>query len=330
MRYSDLLESTHIFLHASRADLPNGAILRPGGNNLLDGDIEEVLEKNRPESKPSRHESVFMAPDMRTLEDLTVFTDANIYQVTPSQPLVRVDHEWINKLWRLFAEHENDMNDTVLVHANILARRYWSGRPASGRPIWEYLAPAAVVDKRIQSLSENAEMVNLTPKFVAAVRAKAKQIAWDIAEDLPKKYTDFAARLQELLKTIHAIGGIGPTMHVARAELRPRRQIPAGITSVGCHWAWDANLAKVYHDDNAYEDAEREGYSRDDLVEITLIATVKFRDVDWIYTLATNLIHPGEREITIRPGVDVHLEEIWADDIAHDVNQPAAVTGYLE
>lgn len=143
------------FYHASDADLPVGAILTPRGHHLLDDDIESTLEQARPTNRPARNASVFMVADRRALENLVTF-DSNVYRVRPRTPIIRLDHTWVNELWRLFAEHEDDDVDITVSSAR-LATRYWSGARAlaprwepNAQPIWEYLAPSAVVMRKLR------------------------------------------------------------------------------------------------------------------------------------------------------------------------------------
>lgn len=175
---------------------------------------------------------------------------------------------------------------------------------------------------RYFELNETAEMVNLTPAFLRRVRATTNRIASDIAADLPRGQ-QFVALLRGLLEKMD----VAPTMMIVRAELRPQESI-TGITSVGCHWCWDPDQARVYHHDNAYDDAERDGYDRDSLVEVTFVAEVAFRNVDWVYTLATNCIHPAEREITVRSGAQVMLVEAFTPGGYQIINHLATADGY--
>ena len=141
-------------LHVSDAELPIGTILRPSGVNLLDGDIEEIMERYRPANRPARSASVFMALDERTLEDVTALSDPKLYRVWPAQPLIRLDHMWSHLLYRLMANNEDDPVADFDKQAAYFARGYWSGRPAPGerydRAAWEYLAPSAKVLEQLR------------------------------------------------------------------------------------------------------------------------------------------------------------------------------------
>ena len=163
----------------------------------------------------------------------------------------------------------------------------------------------------------------LTPAFVRRVRATANRIASDIAADLPRG-PQFVAHLAGLLRKME----VAPKMLIVRAELRPEDAI-TGVTSVGCHWCWHADSARVYHHENAYDDAE-EGHDRDSLVEVTFEAEVNYQNIDWVYTLATNCIHPAEREITVRSGAQVKLLGAYSANEYHTINHTATVTGYYK
>jgi hypothetical protein len=162
-------------------------------------------------------------------------------------------------------------------------------------------------------LQEGIDQLRLTPILLRQVRSLCKKIAWDIAEDLPKGPA-FAHAVQAVISRINQAEPIASVMTVVRAELRPATDIP-DLASVGAHWAWDEGGARVYHHDNAPEHFSAED---GELQEIIIVATVPFNSIDWPFTLATNLILPGEHEITVRPGSRVALVEIFAGNDVFD------------
>ena len=155
-------------------------------------------------------------------------------------------------------------------------------------------------------IKEGVEQLKVTPTLVKNVRRVANKIAWDIAADLPADDQQLGMKITQLVATINQAEPITATMTLLRAELRPRDSVPDGITGVGAHWSWSEDGARVYHHDNADEHGKA-------LVTITLVATVPIRSIDWVYTIATNLIHPAECEITIRNGASIALDEIYVD-----------------
>jgi hypothetical protein len=176
------------------------------------------------------------------------------------------------------------------------------------------------------NLVENFAMVPVTPELTQKVRAMANNIAADIAADLPEDDEEFAEMLRAKLREIDAIGGIGERMGIARAELRPLDHIPNGLTSVGCHWSWHLGSAKVYHHQTGEEEHEGE-----ELVDITIEAEVSLHDIDWVFTLATNLILPGEREITVRQGATVKITHVWDEDgMQHPAGYTEVTSGYYD
>jgi hypothetical protein len=158
-----------------------------------------------------------------------------------------------------------------------------------------------------ERMCENASLLQITPAFVRAVRKQCNRIAADIADDLPRNTTQFADRILAVVARIEQEEPLGPTMTVVRAELRPADSV-SGINSVGAHWSWSEAGARVYHHENAHDE-----YGHDNLRNIILVAEVPFNSIDWPYTIATNLILPGEQEITILNGATVKLKEIFAD-----------------
>jgi hypothetical protein len=57
----------------------------------------------------------------------------------------------VNRIWSLFAQHEDDLDDPdVVAQAARFARGYWSGKPCPAYQrghvvIWEYMASSAEV-----------------------------------------------------------------------------------------------------------------------------------------------------------------------------------------
>jgi hypothetical protein len=163
MRYSDLLEkqsgaalSKHEYLHGSQHELMPGTLLTPRGEAMagVDDDIEQVLEQARPADRPKRGAVIYMARDMRTLENVARNADF-IYVVTPASKVLRLDGAWINRLWQLFAENEEDLANPMIVRqAQRYAAGYWSGRrcPAyrmGHEAIWEYMTAQARVVREV-------------------------------------------------------------------------------------------------------------------------------------------------------------------------------------
>ena len=178
---------------------------------------------------------------------------------------------------------------------------------------------------RIQEiLRESWQLVKVTPLFIKNVRKTAKNIALDIADDLPQDDTQLGKIIVNLLQRIDVICGINQTMLICRAELRPKSAL-RGVTSVGCHWTWHDDSAKVYHHENAYDSHNKNAK----LIEMIFTGVVPFAAIDWVYTIATNLIHPAEREITIKPNSEIKMSEIYYGDKVMDCKDATATTfGY--
>jgi hypothetical protein len=152
-------------------------------------------------------------------------------------------------------------------------------------------------------LNENYQMVSVSSGFLKEVSRLTKKISAD--SDLPNG-PEFETVVMNLLKQIDGIAGIGSLMTVWRAELHPKGQ-ETNLSSTGSHWSWHADSAKVYDDENA----EYFHKGKEELVEVVLEADVKFKSIDWPYTVATNLILPNEREITVRPGSIVNVMGLY-------------------
>ena len=155
--------------------------------------------------------------------------------------------------------------------------------------------------------------------FLAEVREDVDLIGhgqWEFPDD-----AGLRQRIQTLMHQIEHRAGHDGKYIIERAELRPHDHLPGGFGSVGCHWSWDSNGARVYHHDNA---TDRHGVG---VEEMMLVATVRPEQIDWSFTVATNLILPGEREITVTPGQSIQMESVWVDDIEHLLRNKAYVDG---
>lgn len=140
------------FLHGSLDELEPGTILTPRGDAMagVDSDIEDVLEANRPAQHPRRNAVIYMASDLRTLENVARAADY-IYLVKPLSTPLRLDGSWVNRIWTLFAQNEDDLdNPKIVAEASLYAQGYWSGKPCPAyqpghEAIWEYMASSAEV-----------------------------------------------------------------------------------------------------------------------------------------------------------------------------------------
>ena len=130
--------------------------------------------------------------------------------------------------------------------------------------------------------------------------------------------------VSKLMKRIQYSAIDGSTILVSRSEIRPKKQFETlNFGSLGIHWTWDAGN-DVYNPDNAYDEHGREG-----IVELVFDAEVALDAIDWPFTIASNLVLPGEQEICIKDGSFVTLETIYTKDgFQHkDVNIKIHVTG---
>jgi hypothetical protein len=99
----------------------------------------------------------------------------------------------------------------------------------------------------------------------------------------------------------------GNDLEIYRKELRPQDQIDdLSFGTLGHCWSWDSDGAQVCHHDNAYDQ-----YGRDNLTEVMFVADVTITDVDWVQTLAKNLVLRNEREISVEDGKSVRVKEMF-------------------
>lgn len=153
----------------------------------------------------------------------------------------------------------------------------------------------------INLLESNTPFV-LDDAFATAVHEYLEEHLADWADDFPDLKND----LQVMWDRIASAGIDGDRIEVYREELRPRDQIEDhNYGTLGACWSWDYSGARTCHHDNAYDE-----YGRDNVEEVMFTATVALSDVDWVQTMAKNLVLKNEREINIRDGATVHVEEV--------------------
>lgn len=142
------LNLNSLYLHGSAQPLALGTVLEPRGQNLVDGDVEDLLEQRRPPDMPSRLHSVYMTDSYDDLETLAVNAN-HIYAVEPLGPVVGLDHAFVIAIWRLFAEDDDELTPERRRAAEAYADLYWSGEYSDfGRidpPQMEYLTASAKV-----------------------------------------------------------------------------------------------------------------------------------------------------------------------------------------
>jgi hypothetical protein len=139
-----------------------------------------------------------------------------------------------------------------------------------------------------------------TPAFVAAVQAYLHEHLSDWAED----FADLEDALETMWREIDEEGAPDASgIEVYREELRPSQQVAErSYGSLGACWTWDLNCAATCHHDNAYDSHGR------DVEAIIFVATVPLKDVDWVQTMAKNLVLKNEREINIKDGTKLTVD----------------------
>lgn len=170
----------------------------------------------------------------------------------------------------------------------------------------------------MRNLISLVEAATITPSFLQEVRDDVDLIGhgqWEFTDD-----QDLTKRITALMHQIEHHAGHGGKYIIERAELRPEDHIPHGLVSVGCHWSWESNAAAVYHD-NATDN------HGDDTIEIVMVSIVDDSCIDWAFTIATNLVLHGEKEITLIPGSDIKIEAVWIGDMEQSVDVQASVDG---
>jgi hypothetical protein len=154
----------------------------------------------------------------------------------------------------------------------------------------------------IIALIESATLpFNLNDQFVAKVQAYLHEHLGDWADDFP----DLKLAIMQAWQLIHDEGvPDNGVIEVYREELRPSEQIANhNYGTLGACWSWDANGAGTCHHENAYDE-----HGRENVEAIVFIGEVSLSDVEWVQTIAKNLVLKNEREINIRDGARVRLE----------------------
>lgn len=141
------------YYHASSAVLNVGDKLRSRKGNMLDGDIEEILENNRPDHYLPRSRYVFMCAHKEELDNVAVDME-HLYAVMPAGEVYRLDHAWVNAIWSVVVSEGDDgnaMTPELIDKCNEYAAAYWDkkiSRFGIRAPIsFEYLTTGATVTK---------------------------------------------------------------------------------------------------------------------------------------------------------------------------------------
>ena len=149
--------------------------------------------------------------------------------------------------------------------------------------------------------------IDLSDEFCTSVHEYLDEHLSDWSDD----YADIdvmRTALEPLLNSILHYQD-GDKLEIYRKELRPQDQIDdLSFGSLGHCWSWDSDGAQVCHHDNAYDQ-----YGRNNVHEVMFVAEVSMADIDWVQTMAKNLVLRNEREISVRDGAKVHVGEIFLD-----------------
>jgi hypothetical protein len=151
--FINLVETPSItYFHGSRREYRVGVVLK--GRKVSHEDkeskmVETILERTKPVTALSRHESVYMvnANDIDLIEKAGGYADY-IYEVQPLDDVHVSDVFWWAEIYNYMFDYL-DANDpkvkaSVLQKCESLAAKYWSGS-ASSKPSWEYRVRRAKV-----------------------------------------------------------------------------------------------------------------------------------------------------------------------------------------
>lgn len=148
-------------------------------------------------------------------------------------------------------------------------------------------------------LLESHAPFTVNGQFTDAVQKYLKEHLGDWADDFP----NLAQSIRKTWKTMASITLLqGGKIRVYREELRPAEQIAEmNYGSIGACWSYDISGARTCNHDNAYDEHGR------DVVAVLFYGFVSVTDVDWVQTMAKNLVLIGEREINILDGASIEI-----------------------
>jgi hypothetical protein len=157
--------------------------------------------------------------------------------------------------------------------------------------------------RHLIDLFEEAVPFPTEGSFLAKVKGYIDQHLSDWSDE----YTDQTAlstAISNAWSTISSEGSPGVySIEIYRHELRPQDQIDdRDFGSIGACWTWDADRAQTVNHNNAYDEHGR------DVVPVTFITEVDFTHIDWVQTMAKNLILKNEREITVKNGTHLMIQ----------------------
>lgn len=126
MKYIKLFESFKTFYHGSNNPLPIGTILKPHKDSYTkdpyNKDLEDILEKYRPEDKLSRFDSVFISDDINLIDPSGGYVDY-IFEVKPIGKVESSDLAWYTEV---------QLTDDPIKQKEF-SLKYWSGEKHSDK-----------------------------------------------------------------------------------------------------------------------------------------------------------------------------------------------------
>lgn len=141
MRLNEIVRKRRFF-HTSQAEFAPGqtidATQRDSSNAMssMFWEREERLEQHRPPNALPRNQSIFM-----TIDKPEYMWGNLAYEVEPLASVDRNDINWFEAMVVADEGLDDDDQDDPFeaeAQADEAAKGYWSGRPMSNRPWWEY------------------------------------------------------------------------------------------------------------------------------------------------------------------------------------------------
>lgn len=149
-QWIDLFESTKVFVHGSRTELPIGTVLvaQPDGY-VSDIDAkghhltERIMEEEKPEGVVSRKQAVYMVLDPQEIDYAGGYDD-HVYTVKPLGPVHRCNLSWYSEAFSL-AEDIDFGGNSDIEDIRLAARNYWAAKPHGPSDLYEFLTEKAEV-----------------------------------------------------------------------------------------------------------------------------------------------------------------------------------------
>lgn len=149
------------YYHGSLNKIKNGEELiskeSEGYTSCLEAlEVEDLFEKHRPENKISRKTAVYLAENIKDIDNLGGYDDY-VYEVEPKSGIAeKSDLSWYSDV-SLFVGEVNIKESDITPEVFLMIKNYWNGTP-SDNPVFEYRCTSSKIICDIDEKNKNMKI----------------------------------------------------------------------------------------------------------------------------------------------------------------------------